>query len=177
MIPTMTAPHHPMRIMFVCLGNICRSPMAEAIFVHLAQQRGVGERFVVDSSGTGHWHIGDDADHRTLATLKSHSVPINHRARQLEGARDADDWDLFIVMDAMNLRDAIRAGIPAEKVRLMGRYDPRLHGHADDHPRRHVPDPYTGGDTEFQEVYDMLSRCCAALLDELAPDAAAGPMA
>ncbi len=161
----------PIRVMFVCLGNICRSPMAEAIFRHRVAQRGLANRFVIDSCGTGHWHVGGPADERTIRTLKGRDVLIDHVARQLDARTDVNDWDLFVVMDSMNYRDVLKAGIPTEKVRLARSFVPTHREMRERAPA--VPDPYEGTMDDFARVYDMLIEACDAMIDELLADRAA----
>ncbi len=155
----------PIRVMFVCLGNICRSPMAEAIFRHRVTQRGLTDRFVIDSCGTGDWHVGGPADERTIRTLQGRSVDIDHVARQLDARTDVDDWDLFVVMDSMNHRDVLKAGIPLEKVRLMRSFVPAHRSMGERAPA--VPDPYEGTIDDFASVYEMLVEACDAMIDDL----------
>lgn len=146
------------RLLFVCLGNICRSPMAEGIFLHLAKQRGLGDRFVVDSAGTGDWHAGCRPDPRALATAKRFKIELPSIARQVR-ASDFEDFDLILAMDRANRADLIRLG--ATNVRLMRSFEPGLAGEHD------VPDPYSGDDEGFVTVYEMLSRSCEGLIEHL----------
>src|SRR5690242_8821961 len=112
------------RLLFVCLGNICRSPLAEGLFASLAQMRGVGDRFHVDSCGTGAWHVGEPPDPRTLAVARAHGLRLGHRARQLDGRSDFHRFDLLLAMDRSNLENIRLAGCPPEKVALMRSFDP-----------------------------------------------------
>jgi protein-tyrosine phosphatase len=152
-------------VLFLCMGNICRSPMAEGIFLHLAGRRGVLERFDVDSCGTGGWHAGEPPDPRALAEAARHGVYLPSLARQLEPREDGRRFDLIVAMDAQNREDAIRAGVPEEKIRLMRSFDAAA-GEVD------VPDPYYGGAEGFGRVYGMLVSACAGLLDHLLGDGA-----
>lgn len=163
----------PHALLFVCLGNICRSPMAEGIFLHLAEARGVRERFEVDSCGMGAWHVGNRPDPRAEATALSYGVALPSCARQFALA-DGERFTLILPMDASNARAVIERGAPAESVRLMRSFDPTLRHLMDERgwpiagADLDVPDPYYGGDRGFHEVYDMLVRACTGLLDDLA---------
>lgn len=147
-------------VLFVCMGNICRSPLAEGVFLHLARERGVEGAFRVDSCGTGGWHAGDRPDPRVRAVAAKHGVDLPSRARQLRVPGD-DGFDLVIAMDASNRDNAAAAGVPAEKIRLMRSFDPDAPADAD------VPDPYYGGDDGFDTVYGMLVAACNGLLSAL----------
>lgn len=154
----------PTSVLFVCLGNICRSPLAEGVFLHLARERGVHGAFDVDSCGTGGWHAGERPDPRSLAVAKKHGVELPGRARKYAPRSDnAFDW--LIPMDASNRDDLIDAGAPRDRVRLLRSFDPMLAGM----PERSldVPDPYYGGPGGFDEVFEMVRTACAGMLDEL----------
>jgi protein-tyrosine phosphatase len=148
-------------VLFLCLGNICRSPLAEGIFIHRATERGVIDRFRVDSAGTGGWHAGDRPDPRSIAVAEKHGVHLPGRARRLEGTADGSAFDLIIAMDRQNAADAVEMGVPTERVRLMRSFDAKAE------PEAEVPDPYYGGDRGFDDVYAMLVRACDGLLDHL----------
>src|SRR5438045_2714344 len=114
----------PVRILFVCTGNICRSPLGEAIFAHYAREAGLAERFVVDSAGLGGWHVGEGADPRTCHVGRVHGIDVPSVARQFEPA-DYERFDLILAMDRGHY-DALRQRAPKahqEKVRLMRDYD------------------------------------------------------
>jgi protein-tyrosine phosphatase len=156
------APEHPRtRVLFVCLGNICRSPLAEGVFLHLAGEAGLAGHFEVDSAGTGDWHVGERPDARAAAVARRHGVELPSRARQVT-PDDLDAFDHVLAMDRENLRDLqrlARAGAQAD-IRLLRDHDPARDG--DD-----VPDPYYGGPSGFDLVYEIVQRSCAALLAEL----------
>lgn len=157
------------RVLFVCLGNICRSPLAEGVFLHLVREAGLTHRFEVDSAGTGDWHVGERPDARAVAVAKKHGVELPSRARQVTPA-DLDAFDHVLAMDRENLRDLermARRGAAAD-IRLLRRHDPVRDG--DD-----VPDPYYGGPSGFDLVYEMVHRSCAALLDGLLVDSTDEP--
>lgn len=150
-----------MKVLFVCLGNICRSPLAEAIFNHKLQQQKLERFFESDSCGTGNYHIGGPADSRTISIARKNHVGINHVARQLSEA-DLIDYDQIIAMDESNYSNILRITSSKEnkqKVRLMRDYDP--HGKGD------VPDPYYGTEKDFQQVFEILDRSIDQLIAEL----------
>lgn len=147
-----------MKILLVCLGNICRSPMAEGILRDMIRKQGL--RWSTDSAGTSDYHTGEAPDKRAVKAMRDRGIDISDlRARQLR-SRDFEEFDLLLAMDASNLRN-MRAVAPsaalAEKAKLIMDFAP-------DHALREVPDPYFGGDEGFVEVYDMLSVACANLL-------------
>jgi len=148
-------------VLFICLGNICRSPVARAVFEQLVAKHGYEKHFEIDSCGTGDWHIGEQAHPETTRVAKRNGVSLDsHRARQLT-SRDFTHFDLLITMDTSNLRDAKRVrGASKAEIVCLREYDPDA-GEID------VPDPYYGGKDGFQIVHDIVHRCCSALLDEL----------
>lgn len=152
----------PLSVLFVCLGNICRSPLAEGIFRHMAEKRGVGERFVVDSAGTAGYHAGEAPDSRAIAVAVNRGLPIlDSRARKVT-FRDLQQPGLVVAMDQSNLRllKRLRGRSGQAAVRLMRDYDL-------DAPGADVPDPYYGGPEGFEEVFRILDRSCRGLLDQL----------
>lgn len=146
------------KVLFVCLGNICRSPLAEAVFNHYVQQQGLD--FISDSCGTANYHVGDAPDPRTIRVAHQHGVSIQHSGRQL-ALRDFDEFDLILAMDSDNYRTilALAGSATHPKVKLMREFDPTGNGN--------VPDPYYGGPQDFQEVFDILSRSMGNLLHHL----------
>ena len=150
------------RVLFVCLGNICRSPLAEAVFRKLATDRGVVDRFEVDSAGISGYHNGASPDRRSAETALRRGVRLEGASRQLTAA-DLDRFDWVIAMDTENLDEIEalrrRAGGRAQVHRLR-QWDPQPHG-------LDVPDPYYGGPRGFDEVHDIVERSCAGLLDHL----------
>jgi protein-tyrosine phosphatase len=153
----------PTRVLFVCLGNICRSPLAENVFRHLAHQRGLADHFEIDSAGTSGWHRGAPPDSRSAEVARRRGLELTGSSRQLT-ADDLRGFDYVIAMDEENL-DEIRqlqrmAGGEA-RVHRLREWDPEA-----DH--RDVPDPYYGGPRGFDDVHDIVDRACAALLDHLA---------
>ena len=152
----------PTRVLFVCMGNICRSPTAEGVFRQLARARGVADRFEVDSCGTGAWHAGEPADARARATAARHGVDLDGRARGIE-RDDLERFDHIVCMDEDNRQNLIELGAPDAKVRLLLESIPDL-------PVTEVPDPYYGGEEGFETVFQLVLRACEALLDELVSD-------
>ena len=152
----------PIRILFVCLGNICRSPLAESVFRHLARERGVLDRFEVDSAGTSGYHDGDPPDARSVATAEARGVRVEGASRKLT-ADDLHRFDLVIAMDAENHAEI-------ERLREVVGGDARVHRLREwdvGADRLDVPDPYFGGPHGFEHVHDIVERACAALLDDL----------
>ena len=151
------------RVTFVCLGNICRSPMAAAVMRQLVAERGLEGTVVVDSAGTGAWHVGDRADERARAALRRGGYPDDHVARQFQ-ASDFDRFDVILGLDAANVRDLTQmapSAAAAAKVRLLRSFDPDTPAGAE------VPDPYYGSDEGFDEVLRLVEPACAGLLDAL----------
>jgi protein-tyrosine phosphatase len=147
-----------MRLLFVCSGNICRSPLAEAVFLHLAGEAGLAGAFQVDSAGTHDFHEGDRADPRTIQVGARHGIDVTSIARKVRGA-DFDRFDLILAMDRGHLRElrALAPGRDRDKIELMRSYDEP--GADPD-----VADPYYGGLEGFERMYQVLARCCANLL-------------
>ena len=149
------------RIMFVCLGNICRSPAAEAVFRDIVTARGAAERYFADSSGTASYHVGEASDARMRAAAERRGVRIAHRGQQLKRAH-LQQFDWILCMDRENLEDARRlARTPEEaaKIKLLRDFDPKGPGD--------VPDPYYGGPSGFEKVLDIVARSGDALFDFL----------
>lgn len=155
------------RILFVCLGNICRSPAAEAVFQHLVAEAGLADRFTVDSAGTGDWHEGEQADRRIRRAAQARGIAVTSRARQVS-AEDFERFDHIFAMDADNLRTLHRRAPDAHrrKIQLFRDLDPEA-------PGEDVPDPYYGDAGGFDDVLDIVTRTGRALLADLnaRPDA------
>jgi protein-tyrosine phosphatase len=151
------------RILFVCLGNICRSPTAEGVMRALVHDAGLDGQIELDSAGTGSWHVGDMPDARATAAAHRRGIVLAGSARQVR-TEDFEDFDLIIAMDSSNLRD-LRRLAPDEtgraKVRLLREFDPSATSDLD------VPDPYYEGRGGFEEVLDLVQAACAALLDQV----------
>lgn len=150
----------PTSVLFVCLGNICRSPLAEGIFRHQAEIRGLADRFEVDSAGTGAYHTGEPPDSRSIAVAAAHGVRLAGTARQVT-VGDFGRFDVIVAMDGSNRRSLRRRRDGRARIVMMRDYDPEA-GDPD------VPDPYYGGPDGFERVYRILERACEGLLDELA---------
>lgn len=177
----------------MCLGNICRSPLAEGIFLHLCRERGLDGRFRIDSAGTGDWHCGHPADPRALEAAAKHGVALPSVCRQVK-AGDFAEFDLIIPMDRDNRKELLAICPPGlrHKVKLMREFEIAAKADAgragaggteagrdaNERPAGStglvvpggpdVPDPYFGGPEGFDEVYALLLRCCNGLLDSLA---------
>lgn len=153
-------------VLFVCLGNICRSPLAEGVFRELLRTEGLEDAYEVESAGTGAWHVGEAPDPRSTEVALRNGIRLEGRGRQVTDA-DFDRFDLLVAMDASNqedleaLRDAAAGGGGGAEVRRLREFDPEHEGDLD------VPDPYYGGPGGFDRVYTMVSRSCTGLLEEL----------
>jgi len=150
-------------VLFVCLGNICRSPLAEGVFRHILDERGSSDRFRVDSAGTGSWHVGESPDHRSVRTAATHGVALTGHSRQVQ-PEDFRHFDYMVAMDQSNLAELqnFRSGVGGEvSLYLLREFDP------EGGPGAEVPDPYYGGPDGFENVYDMVDRSCRALLDHI----------
>jgi len=148
---------------FVCLGNIVRSPLAENLFLHLAEQQGVAHKYQADSAGTSSWHIGESPDTRMRRVAARHGLSYSGRARQFQES-DLDRFDLILAMDRNNYAELLRqarSDQQRKKIRLRREFD-SLGG-----PRAEVPDPYYGGLDGFEETYQVVERSCRGLLDAL----------
>ena len=149
-------------VLFVCLGNICRSPLAEGVFRHLVAERGLSDRFRIDSCGTGGWHVGEAPDRRSVQVALDHGIDIgSQRSRQLDGD-DYRRFDWLVAMDESNAstmrrrapRDATAHILLFTDLVPACRYDG-------------VPDPYYGGERGFEDVYDLLQSGAEPLLDRI----------
>jgi len=151
------------RVLFVCLGNICRSPLAEGVFRALVREAGVEDRFFIDSAGTADYHVGDLPDPRTREVARRRGIQLTSRARQVQ-VEDLETFDYVIAMDSQNLRDvrrlAARAQLRAE-IRRLREFDEANGGDLD------VPDPYYGGPAGFELVHDIVERSCRRFLDSI----------
>jgi protein-tyrosine phosphatase len=153
------------RVLFVCLGNICRSPTAEGVMRALVAEAGLEETIELDSAGTGAWHVGSPPDARASEAARSRGIALAGTARQVT-VDDFYDFDLIVAMDRANARDlgAIAPGeAEGEKVRLLREFDPASAGAGE----LDVPDPYYGGSGGFIEVLELVQGACEGLLAEI----------
>lgn len=154
--------NEPFKICFVCLGNICRSPTAEGLFIHKVKEQNLEDYFYIDSAGTSAYHIGQQANSKSQATANKYGVHLPSIARQFEYA-DLEEFDLILAMDSenfTNIRDLDTKNKFEGKVHRMREFDTAA-------TDPDVPDPYYGGLDGFENVYSVLDRCCDVLLDEL----------
>lgn len=151
------------RLLFICLGNICRSPAADGIMHHLVEARGLTDDFYIDSAGIGSWHVGQLPDYRMRRCGERHGYVFDHRARQFSAA-DFDRFDLIAVMDHENYHDVARqARSAADRQKIIRMSDYLRH-----HPgQQTVPDPYYGDERDFEFAVELLEDACEGLLDEL----------
>jgi protein-tyrosine phosphatase len=147
------------RILLVCLGNICRSPMAEGILAHLVKERGLIQSIELDSAGTGAYHIGSNPDQRAQEVCLTNGITLAHKARQVQRA-DFDQFDYILAMDKDNY-NTLKKIAAHDQLYLMRSFDPSALNDLN------VPDPYYGGIEGFNEVYEMLYRAGNGLLDHI----------
>jgi protein-tyrosine phosphatase len=161
------------RVLFVCLGNICRSPTAEALMRAKVRDAGLQRQIDIDSAGTGSWHVGEPPDPRAVRAARARGVELESYARQV-GREDFEEFDLILAMDYDNLSVLERLapeGRTSAELRLLREFEPPNHRSDSDGSGRRaemdVPDPYYGGGEGFDRVVELLEACCDGLLEEL----------
>jgi protein-tyrosine phosphatase len=151
------------KVLFVCLGNICRSPTAEGVFRHLLREEGLDDRIVVDSAGTAAFHVGEPPDRRATSAAKRRGVSLEGSARKVD-KRDFDRFDYVVAMDASNYQNLLRL-VPSpaakKKLHMFRSFDPGSEDGED------VPDPYYGGENGFEQVFDICRAASEGLLAHL----------
>ena len=151
----------PKKVLMVCLGNICRSPLAEGIFRSQVAAEGLNDQYVIDSCGTGGWHVGQPPHDGSISIAQQHGVDITgQRSRQVR-ASELSEWDWIIAMDASNKKNLLRMGADPARTRLLLGFIPPGYN-------RDVPDPYYEGG--FDRVYDLVEEGCRCLLDFIEND-------
>ena len=148
------------KISFVCLGNICRSPLAKGVFQDLVNREKLNQKIFVSSAGTGSWHIGNLPDERMRQTAQSKGIQLESRAQQFQ-SKDFNRFNLVLAMDHSNLArlaEIASSTLSPDKLMLFRSFDPKSNGDQD------VPDPYYGGAKGFEEVYRMVERTCPPIL-------------
>lgn len=154
---------HEISVLLVCLGNICRSPLAEGVLSHQLEKAGMGDQIYVDSAGTGAWHVGQGPDTRSILVAKKNGISLSGLARQVR-LEDFFDFQLILAMDRENLEDLkkLESDIGSEAdIRLFREFDPLHDGGLD------VPDPYYGGPKGFDQAFEMIERTSVALVRHL----------
>ncbi len=159
-------PEHPFHVMFVCSGNICRSPMGEAVLSRLVSEAGLSDAVLVSSSGTGDWHVGEQADPRTIEVLAQHGYDGSaHRAREFDAA-SFDELDLVLASDETHVRTLQHlAGSPhhRSKIRLTREFDPEAVAAGTLETR----DPWYGEEEHFQRCFEEVEAACHGVLDDV----------
>jgi len=151
------------RVLFVCLGNICRSPLAEGVFRSLVHEAGMQDRFLIRSAGTGGWHVGGPADERMRQTARRYGVSLDEHCAAQITRKDLETFDHVLVMDKRNMADVLALDTERHytgKIKLFREFDPEPGD-------RQVPDPYYGGMEGFDAVYQIVHRTSRALLEHL----------
>jgi protein-tyrosine phosphatase len=148
----------PLHVTFVCSGNICRSPMAEKMFAHQINERGLADAVRVTSAGTGGWHVGDRADDRVNRVLREHGYPTDHYAARVDDEHLSAD--LVVALGRNHARMLGELGVAPGRIRMLRSFDPRSGAHALD-----VEDPYYGTHEDFEEVFTVIEAALPGLHD------------
>ena len=148
------------RILFVCTGNICRSPLAQGVFEGVLRREGLEGEVFVDSAGTGHWHVGSPPDDRAVDAASLRGVDISSQRARRIAPEDCEDFDYVLTMDEYNYRTVAALCRGSTVVRPFLDF-------ATDSPEREVPDPYSGGPDEFEHVLDLVEEASEGLLDDI----------
>lgn len=153
------------KIIFVCLGNICRSPLAQAMMEKIIRDENADDRYLVDSSGTGSWHVGSRSDARMIKTGEKYDLKMDHLAKQL-APEHGEAFDYLFMMDRQNYRDALKIVDKKyhQKIYLFRNFD-TISDSLD------VPDPYYGGSEGFENVYQIVKRNCQILFSLIEKEA------
>ncbi|MCH7932671.1 MAG: low molecular weight phosphotyrosine protein phosphatase [Gemmatimonadetes bacterium] len=158
----MTA-EYDVSVLYVCLGNICRSPLGEGVLAHRLEEEDLSSRVRVDSAGTGAWHLGEPPDPRSTEVALRHGIALRGLARRVS-VEDFHEFDYIFAMDRANLQDLRHLESQVEegaRLNLFREFDPDKDGDLD------VPDPYYGGPDGFDVMFDMIDRTCAAFVEHL----------
>jgi protein-tyrosine phosphatase len=147
------------RVVFVCLGNICRSPLGEGVFRHLVEQKGLADYFTIDSAGTASYHVGELPDPGSRHVAKKHGISLDGQYARQFTTDDVTRWDYVIAMDASNHSNIMKVGALTGKLHLLREFDPEGPGD--------VPDPWARGDEAFLETYTIIRRSCEKLLEHI----------
>lgn len=156
----------PTSILFICLGNICRSPLAEGVFRHQAELRGVSQHLTIASAATAGWHVGNPPDRRSVDIAERHGIDISGQICQRLQSADFHDFDLILAMDNANITEASALNLDkgSARLELFTRYG-RTGTGEDEYPE--IPDPYYGGPHGFETAYQMIKQASIGTLDRL----------
>jgi protein-tyrosine phosphatase len=161
----------PVRLLIVCLGNICRSPMAEGVLRARIEASPLAGRVEIDSAGTGDWHVGESPDRRAIAKAREHGIDIGGlRARQIQDS-DHHDFDWLLCADRNNLRNVRTLAPEGSRARSALLLEWARQGEETEGDVVEIPDPYTGGKTHFEHVYQLLDRAAAGVIARLRQEA------
>lgn len=154
--------HTKKHILFICLGNICRSPAAHAVMQHLVEEKGLTENYEIDSAGIGNWHVGQLPDSRMRAQGAKRGYKVDHHARQFNAQNDFKQFDLIVVMDEENYKNITSQASSEEDKRKVVRMSDFFSHHAN---ATTVPDPYYGTTDDFDYALDLIEDGCEGILN------------